>query len=92
MDVLILGRAAALARGRWRLKMPDGKELTGMTTVVFRKLPEGWPDRPRSFVGGCRLTRPAARRPRPDVCRFQTVFTADGDRDREPHVDRGLHP
>jgi ketosteroid isomerase-like protein len=22
--------------------MPDGKELTGMTTVVLRKKPEGW--------------------------------------------------
>ena len=31
-----------MARGRWRLKMADGKELTGMTTVVFRKLREGW--------------------------------------------------
>ena len=42
MDVLMLGPDAALARGRWRLKMPDGKELTGMTTVVLRKRPEGW--------------------------------------------------
>ena len=42
MDVVMLGPDAALARGRWRLKMPDGKELTGMTTVVLRKRPEGW--------------------------------------------------
>ena len=42
MDILTLGPDAALARGRWRLKMPDGKELTGMTTVVFRKRTEGW--------------------------------------------------
>lgn len=42
MDVLMLGPDAALARGRWRLKMPDGKELTGMTTVVLRKMREGW--------------------------------------------------
>jgi len=42
MDVVSLGRDAALARGRWRLKMPDGKELTGMTTVILRKRPEGW--------------------------------------------------
>jgi ketosteroid isomerase-like protein len=42
LDVLTLGSEAAVARGRWRLKMPDGKELTGMTTVVFRKLREGW--------------------------------------------------
>ena len=42
LDVLTLGPEAAVARGRWRLKMADGKELTGMTTVVFRKLREGW--------------------------------------------------
>ena len=42
MDVSMLGPEAALARGRWRLKMPDGKELTGMTTVVLRKRREGW--------------------------------------------------
>ena len=42
MDVVNLGPDAALARGRWRLKMPDGKELTGMTTVILRKRPEGW--------------------------------------------------
>jgi uncharacterized protein (TIGR02246 family) len=42
MDVVTLGPDAALARGRWRLKMPDGKELTGMTTVILRKRPEGW--------------------------------------------------
>jgi len=24
------------------LKMPDGKESTGMTSVTFLKLPEGW--------------------------------------------------
>ena len=42
MDVVTLGPDAALARGRWRLTMPDGKELTGMTTVVLRKRPEGW--------------------------------------------------
>ena len=37
-----LGPEAVLARGRWRLKMPDGKESTGMTSVLFQKLPEGW--------------------------------------------------
>ena len=42
MNILTLGPEAAMARGRWRLKMPDGKELTGMTSVIFRKLPEGW--------------------------------------------------
>ena len=42
LDFLMLGTETALARGRWRLKMPDGMELTGMTSVIFRKLPEGW--------------------------------------------------
>ena len=42
LEILTLGPEAAMARGRWRLKMPDGKELTGMTSVIFRKRPEGW--------------------------------------------------
>ena len=42
LDILTLGPEAAVARGRWRLKLSSGKELTGMTTVVFRKLSEGW--------------------------------------------------
>jgi uncharacterized protein (TIGR02246 family) len=42
LDILSLGPDAAIARGRWRLKMRDGKESSGMTSVVFRKLPEGW--------------------------------------------------
>lgn len=42
LDILTMGTDAALARGRWRLKMPDGKESSGMTSVIFRKLPEGW--------------------------------------------------
>ena len=42
LDILTLGTEAAMARGRWRLKMPDGKELSGMTSVIFRKFPEGW--------------------------------------------------
>jgi beta-aspartyl-peptidase (threonine type) len=42
LDFLLLGTETALARGRWRLKMPDGKELSGMTSVIFRKVPEGW--------------------------------------------------
>jgi beta-aspartyl-peptidase (threonine type) len=42
LEILTLGPEAAMARGRWRLKMPDAKESSGMTSVVFRKLPEGW--------------------------------------------------
>ena len=42
LDIVPLGPEAAMARGRWRLKMPDGKESSGMTSVILRKLPEGW--------------------------------------------------
>ncbi len=28
--------------GHWHLKMSDGKDLGGVFTLVFRKLPEGW--------------------------------------------------
>jgi uncharacterized protein (TIGR02246 family) len=42
LDFVMLGTEAALVRGRWHLRMPDGKELSGMTSVVFRKRPEGW--------------------------------------------------
>ena len=42
LDFSMLGTETVLTRGRWRLKMPDGKELSGMTSVIFRKLPEGW--------------------------------------------------
>jgi ketosteroid isomerase-like protein len=42
LDILTLGPEAAMARGRWRLKMPDGSELSGMTSVILRKLPDGW--------------------------------------------------
>jgi uncharacterized protein (TIGR02246 family) len=42
LDVLALSPDAALARGRWRLRMPDGKELTGMTSVLLQRRPEGW--------------------------------------------------
>jgi beta-aspartyl-peptidase (threonine type) len=42
LEILTLGPETAMARGRWRLKMSDGKESSGMTSVIFRKLPEGW--------------------------------------------------
>ena len=42
LEFTMLGTGAALARGRWHLQMPDGKEFGGMTSVIFRKLPEGW--------------------------------------------------
>ena len=42
LEFKVLGPEAVLARGQWRLKMPDGKESTGMTSVTFQKLREGW--------------------------------------------------
>ena len=42
LEFKVLGPEAVLARGQWRLKMSDGKESTGMTSVTFQKLPEGW--------------------------------------------------
>jgi beta-aspartyl-peptidase (threonine type) len=42
LDFKVLGPEAVLARGQWRLRMPDGKESTGMTSVTFQKLPDGW--------------------------------------------------
>ena len=42
LDVEPLGPEAVLARGRWRLTMPDGATPGGLFTVIFRKLPEGW--------------------------------------------------
>jgi uncharacterized protein (TIGR02246 family) len=42
LEFKVLGPEAVLARGQWRLKMADGKESTGMTSVTFQKRPEGW--------------------------------------------------
>ncbi len=42
LEIEPLGPEAALARGRWRLLMPDGTKPGGLFTVIFRKLPEGW--------------------------------------------------
>jgi beta-aspartyl-peptidase (threonine type) len=42
LEFKVLGPEVVLARGQFRLKMPDGKESTGMTSVTFQKLSEGW--------------------------------------------------
>ncbi len=42
LEIETLGPEAALARGRWRLFMPDGTKPAGLFTVIFRRLPEGW--------------------------------------------------
>ncbi len=38
----MLGPEAALVRALWSLKLPDGSTPHGLTTLIFRKLPEGW--------------------------------------------------
>jgi ketosteroid isomerase-like protein len=42
LDVEPLGPEAVLARGRFRLTMPDGTKPSGLFTVILRKLPDGW--------------------------------------------------
>jgi beta-aspartyl-peptidase (threonine type) len=42
LEIVPLGAKSALARGGWRLTMPDGTQPGGLFTVIFRKLPEGW--------------------------------------------------
>jgi beta-aspartyl-peptidase (threonine type) len=41
-EVQLLGPDAALARGHYHLKMPDGSEPRGLYTVILRRFPEGW--------------------------------------------------
>jgi len=38
----LLGPDAAVARGRWRLALSGGKEMSGLYTVILKRLPEGW--------------------------------------------------
>jgi uncharacterized protein (TIGR02246 family) len=38
----LLGPDAAMARGRWRLVFPDGKQSSGLYTVILKRLPVGW--------------------------------------------------
>ena len=42
VEVLTLGPDAAMARGRWKLTMADGKTPNGLFTLILKKLPEGW--------------------------------------------------
>jgi beta-aspartyl-peptidase (threonine type) len=42
LDIEPLGPEAVLARGRWRLTMPDGTAPGGLFTVIFRRFPDGW--------------------------------------------------
>ena len=43
VDVELLGKKAAVVRGRWDLTMSDGKKLGGLYTLILRQLKkEGW--------------------------------------------------
>jgi beta-aspartyl-peptidase (threonine type) len=42
LEIEPLGPDAALARGGWRLIMPDGTKPGGLFTLIFRKFPDGW--------------------------------------------------
>lgn len=42
LDVLLLGRQAAVVRGRFELTLKDGKKPTGIFTLVFRKFGRQW--------------------------------------------------
>jgi ketosteroid isomerase-like protein len=42
LEIEPLGEGAILARGGWRLTMPDGSKPGGLFTLILRRLPEGW--------------------------------------------------
>ena len=42
LEIEPLGPEAVMARGGWRLTMPDGAKPGGLFTLVLRKFPEGW--------------------------------------------------
>jgi ketosteroid isomerase-like protein len=42
LEIIPLGPDAAFARGRFRLTLADGKQPSGLFTLILRKLPEGW--------------------------------------------------
>jgi beta-aspartyl-peptidase (threonine type) len=42
LDISVAGTDNAIVRGRWQLKMKDGKSMGGLYTLWVRKLPEGW--------------------------------------------------
>lgn len=41
-NVQMLGSRAALVTARWHLEMKDGKRLEGLTTLLCKRLKEGW--------------------------------------------------
>ena len=42
LEIERLGPEAMLARGGWRLTMPDGARPGGLFTLILRRFPQGW--------------------------------------------------
>ncbi len=42
LDIQPLGGSAAVVRGRYELTMSDGKKLSGLYTLIFRRFRQGW--------------------------------------------------
>ncbi len=42
LDIQRLGESAAVVRGRFELTMSDGKKLSGIYTLIFRRFKHGW--------------------------------------------------
>jgi len=42
LEIQLLAENAALVRGRWSLKLKDGKELGGLYTLIFKRFDNGW--------------------------------------------------
>jgi beta-aspartyl-peptidase (threonine type) len=42
LDIGVAGADNAIVRGRWQLKLKDGKTMGGLYTLWLRNLPEGW--------------------------------------------------
>lgn len=42
LEIEPLGPESMLARGGWRLTMPDGTKPGGLFTLIVRKFPDGW--------------------------------------------------
>jgi beta-aspartyl-peptidase (threonine type) len=42
LEVQALGPNSAFARAQWHLTMKDGSQPHGLTTLIFRKFPNGW--------------------------------------------------
>ena len=42
LDITMLGKDAAVVRGRWELTLSDGKKPGGLYTLIFRRFKDGW--------------------------------------------------